>query len=160
MQKLRVLVVEDVGSIRTIWDKILCNEVFEKSFANDGKEGLKLYKCYRPDVILLDIFMPEMTGYSVLKEIRENVGDKATTVVMQTTIAEKDDIMKCVKLGIQGYIIKPFDEKDAVQKVLKAYEAAHPTKAQAARKALEDIAAAKHLEKPLDNKESGQSDAS
>ena len=111
MEKLKVLVVEDVKSVQKIWDKILLDEVFEKSFAGDGKEGLEMYQSSRPDIILLDIQMPEMTGYSVLKEIRKSMGDMSTAIVMQTTVSQKDDIMECVKLGIQGYIIKPFDEE-------------------------------------------------
>jgi len=149
MAKTKVLVVDDVGSIRKIWDKILLDDVFEKSFAGNGKEGLQLYKAWRPDVILLDVMMPEMTGYAVLKEIRQGLGDTLTTIVMQTTVSEKEDVMECVKLGIEGYIIKPFEEQEAVKKVLKSFEAKNPEKAKAVHNAIKKTMVSGHLLNPI-----------
>ncbi len=149
MIKISVLIVEDVRSIQRIWDKVLIDDIFEKSFADDGKEGLRLYKALKPDIILLDVMMPEMTGYSVLKEIRDGIGDKSTTIVMSTTVSDKNDIMECVKLGIQGYIVKPFEEQEAMKKILRGLKTTNPDKAQAAEDLLEKTQSVEHLVEPI-----------
>jgi len=149
MEKIRLLVVEDVQSIQKIIDRALPGEVFEKRFASDGRQALEVYKEWRPEIILLDVMLPVLTGFSVLREIREQLGDKSTAIVMQTTLTEKSDILQCMKLGIQGYLVKPFDAREVGRKVLKYYSALAPERAAAALVALEQAVAAQRLETPL-----------
>jgi len=148
MSTLKLLVVEDVLSIQKIIDRALPDSVFEKRFAGDGGKALEVYKAWHPDIILLDVMLPVMTGFSVLKEIRTNIRDKSTTIIIQTSITEKSHIIQFMKLGIQGYVVKPFDQTEIGRKILKYYGALEPEKAKAALEQLEQALSAGHLEVP------------
>jgi len=136
MERLKILILEDDLSVQNLYRKAFADEVFEQQYAANGKEGLKLYGSWKPDIILLDIYMPVMTGFLVLKEIRSHLNDSATVIIMQTSLARKDDIMQCIALGIQGYIVKPFDYRTVADTVLKYYATKNPERAQAAQDAL------------------------
>ena len=119
-----------------MWDKALAETIFEKRFAPDGEEALRVYKSWKPEVILLDVILPIMTGYQVLKEIREEIGDLTTPIIMETSLSEKNDILECLKLGISGYIVKPFNLKEVPGKIIQYVKGAYPAWAEAAAAAL------------------------
>ena len=98
--------------------------------------------------------LPVMSGYSVLQEIRQSFKDHSTTVIIQTTLSDKDDVMACVKLGIQGYIIKPPDPDETAGKILEYYEKADPEKAMVAQAELERLKRVQHLAQPISPNES------
>jgi DNA-binding response OmpR family regulator len=112
MAKIKILIAEDDKDTLELYRKGLTEDLFEMRFAINGKDALDLYQEWHPHIIVLDIVMPVMTGYSVLKEIREKIKDRATKIVMATSLSTRHDIMDCSKLGIQGYIIKPFQYKE------------------------------------------------
>ena len=87
------------------------------------------YRQWQPDIIVLDVMLPVMTGYFVLKEIRNTLKDKDTTIIMSTSLSKKDDVTTMMKLGIQGYIIKPFGVWEIGGRILKYYEKAHSQEA-------------------------------
>jgi CheY-like chemotaxis protein len=118
MSELKILLVDDDKSIQDLYDKSLSDAVFTKRFAANGKEALAIYHAWHPDVIVLDILMPVMAGYSVLQEIRSKQDDKSTMIIMATASTDSQDIRDCVTLGIQGYIIKPFNPKDISNKIM------------------------------------------
>jgi len=143
MEKLKILILEDDSAVQGLYRKALADEVFEQRYAANGKEGLELYGSWKPDIILLDIYMPVMTGFLVLKEIRSHRGDSTTAIIMQTSLARKDDIMQCISLGIQGYIVKPFDYTSVADTVLKYFATTDPVRAQAAQAGLAELRARK-----------------
>ena len=149
MSKLKVLVIEDSLVFQEFFKEILIDDIFEKRFSGDGKDGLRVYKSWKPDIILLDMLLPEMSGYSVLQEIRQSFQDHSTTVIVQTTLSGKDDVMECVKLGIQGYIIKPPDPDETAGKILKYYEKTDPKRAMVAQAELERLKKVQHLVQPI-----------
>ncbi len=112
MAKIKILIAEDDKDTLELYRKGLAEDLFDMRLAANGKEALGLYQEWRPDIIVLDIVMPVMTGYSVLKEIREKMHDQTTKIVMATSLSTKHDIIDCSKLGIHGYIIKPFQFKE------------------------------------------------
>ena len=122
MDKLKILIAEDELSLQKLYDKGLIRETFEKKFASTGVEALEIYEKWNPDIIILDIYMPLMTGYSVLKKIREEHGDTGTAIIMCTAVHQGDHIKDCMKLGIQGYIVKPFKFKTIGTEILKYYQ--------------------------------------
>lgn len=136
MDTIKTLILEDDVSIQDLYKKALPENVFEIKCVTNGKEGLSVYTSWKPDIVLLDVYMPVMTGFLVLKEIRTHIGDHKTTIIMQTTLSRKDDVMQCVKLGIQGYIVKPFEYKTIARTILKYYESAYPERAKAAQAVL------------------------
>ncbi len=137
MNKVKILVVEDQHIIRKIYEHVLLEDVFDRRFAGDGEEALRLYKSWGPEIILLDVMLPIMNGFAVLKEIREKIGDKSTTIIMQTSMSNKEDIVHCLALGIQGYVVKPFDQRDIVAKILSYYKAVNLERASAASAAMQ-----------------------
>jgi CheY-like chemotaxis protein len=123
MSKLKVLIVEDDESLLNLYDAVVSADLFEKRLVPDGRSAIESYKTWHPDVILLDIFLPDMSGCSVLEKIRNEAGDGETTIIISTSTDEKRDVEACKKLGIQGYIVKPFDYKKINDKILAAHNA-------------------------------------
>jgi len=130
--KIKILVVEDERTYRALYDKGLFSELFEKKMVASGKEALLVYNEWHPDIIVLDIYLLEMTGYQVLKEIRTAFKDKATTIVMATSLSGNEDVLSCMKLGIEGYIVKPFPRLEIGPKILSYYAKKEPERAQKA----------------------------
>lgn len=129
MEKLNILIAEDDKLAQKLYTKAFLKEVFDISIANNGPEALEMYGVLKPDIIILDIFLPMMTGYLVLRSIREEMKDLSTAIVMATTSSEKEDVLDCLQLGIQGYVVKPFGVREIVIKVLEFYGKIHPDQA-------------------------------
>ena len=125
MKKLKVLIAEDDESLQALYDLSLPDDKFEKRMAGNGLEAVREYASWQPDIIILDILMPKMLGYSVLKEVREIFSDYQTTIIMATSVDSHKDIEFCEEEGIQGYIVKPFNPKTLSQIVLDCHEKAH-----------------------------------
>lgn len=132
MEKIKVLIVEDDPGTRLLYDRGLFNEIFDKKTVVTGKEALIAYKEWHPDIILLDIYLPEITGYQVLKTIRTTILDKKTTIVMATALSGSEDVMACLKLGVEGYIVKPLQLADIAVKILNYYAKKEPDRARKA----------------------------
>lgn len=123
MPKIKILIAEDSKSMQFFYRKALPETLFDKHIVGDGKEALEQYQALQPDIILLDMNMPEMNGYQTLKAIRETLADKETTIIMVTSASEKEDVLACAKLGIQGYIVKPFKAEELPQLIMKCHRA-------------------------------------
>lgn len=108
MPKLKILVAEDDKVTQKLYEQGLPDQLFERRIVSNGSEALTTYKEWQPDIVILDFLMPEVSGFRVLSEIREANEDKSTTVIMVSSVSEKKEILACAKLGIQGYIVKPF----------------------------------------------------
>jgi len=134
MEKIKILIAEDIKATINLYKVALKDDCFEKKFVMNGEEALTVYKDWKPDILLLDIKMPLMTGYSVLKNIREVMNDQDTVIIMSTSENTIDDVKSCAKLGIQGYIIKPFKVKMIEIQILEAFARKHPDKEQLLKK--------------------------
>ena len=119
MREIKILLVDDDKNIQDLYDKGLGSDIFTKRFAGNGQEALEIYDAWHPDVIVLDIMMPVMAGYLVLREIRGKRDDKSTAIIMATASTDSQDIRDCITLGIQGYIIKPFKLKEIGDTLLR-----------------------------------------
>ncbi len=113
----RVLVVDDAKFMRHLIKNILveigCEVVGE---ATDGKEALEKYKELSPDVVTMDIVMPNVSGIDALKDIR--AADPNAKVVMISAIDQREPLMEALKLGAVDYVVKPF-EKDRVAQAMQ-----------------------------------------
>ncbi len=123
MDKVKTLIVEDDECMHNLYRKGLFEDTFEIQFCTNGTDALSAYEEWKPDVIILDIYLPVMTGYSVLKRIREELEDEKTVIVMATSVNEDEHIRDCMKLGIQGYITKPFKFKTIGTEILRCFQA-------------------------------------
>ncbi len=125
-ERLKMLIVEDSLLAQSIYDEVLEGSIFEKRFADNGEEALDIYYSWKPEIILLDILLPEVSGYEVLKKIRSQHMDFTTAIIMTTGLSRKDDVLDCVKLGIQGYIVKPPDYGQFTKRVLEYFGKLQP----------------------------------
>ncbi|MCX5864577.1 MAG: response regulator [Deltaproteobacteria bacterium] len=118
-EKLKILIAEDEEVARQMLQIAFRDgEQFETRLSSDGEEALAAFKAWQPDIVLLDIVMPHMNGFTALQTIRKTLKDASTTVIMVSSVTDKQDIVACVKLGIQGYVLKPFEVKTLAATVL------------------------------------------
>ncbi|MCP4715268.1 MAG: response regulator [Deltaproteobacteria bacterium] len=129
MDKFKILIVEDDENILKIIDTVLDETAFEKKAAMDGKEALRTYEEWNPDVIVLDIMLPVMTGFSFLKEVRQHINDTKTPIIMTTGVSKKETVMECMSLGVQGYIVKPFKPETILQRICECCHETYPDRA-------------------------------
>ena len=115
--KKKVLVVDDENDILLIIKSALHEEGYDVTTANNGYDGLALAEDASPDLIILDIMMPEMDGFEVLQQLKENEKTAQIPVVILTGMSSKDKIREALNKGIDYYIVKPFEYQDLVSKV-------------------------------------------
>jgi two-component system, cell cycle response regulator len=128
----KVLTVDDSKVVRTMVSRALQPYGCQVIEAQNGQEGVDAAKREKPDLILLDVTMPVMDGRQALAALRGDAGCKAIPVIMLTAETGKEIVVEVAKLGVTGYIIKPFkqDTFDAeVQKVLGQPSAGGPVDA-------------------------------
>lgn len=115
--KKKVLVVDDEPDIVRLVDISLklCN--FDVLSCFSGPEALEKLKTEKPDLILLDVMMPKMSGYAVCQAIRADASTKDIPVIMLTAKGQKGDAEKGLEAGADDYIIKPFDPYDLGERV-------------------------------------------
>lgn len=92
---------------------------FEVFIARDGSEALEILKHQVPNIVLLDIMMPNVDGYQTLQEIKKNKSLKDTKVVFLTAKNKASDVEKGLKLGADKYLTKPFSVKKLVSEILE-----------------------------------------
>jgi CheY-like chemotaxis protein len=114
----KILIVEDEASIlKALIDKFQ-REKFTTFQAKNGVEALEIASAKKPDVILLDIIMPEMDGLEALKKIRKAEWGKDIPVLMLTNLSDMEKISEAVQIGISGYLVKSdWKLEDVVEKV-------------------------------------------
>lgn len=114
ISKQKVLIVDDDNNIAELISLYLIKECFETEIVNDGEEALKVFRTFRPDIILLDLMLPGIDGYQVCREIRRNSN---VPIIMLSAKGEVFDKVLGLELGADDYIIKPFDSKELVARV-------------------------------------------
>lgn len=114
MDKQKILIVDDDENIAELISLYLIKECFSTEIAYNGRDALELVKSYDPDLILLDIMLPDIDGYDVCAEIRKT---KLTPVIMLSAKGEVFDKVLGLKLGADDYMVKPFDSNELVARV-------------------------------------------
>lgn len=102
----KVVIVEDDKMLAEIYQTLLNANGFTALVANDGRAGADLIKAEQPDLVLLDLMLPELSGDMVLYEIRTNEPTKDTKVIMLTNISETEAPENLDKLNFSRYIVK------------------------------------------------------
>lgn len=113
----KILIVEDEADILHLVTLYLEKEGFRINTAGTGMHALKLVKEDRPDLIILDLMLPEMDGLEVCKKIRANPDTAMIPVLMLTAKAEESDTVIGLELGADDYVTKPFSPKALVARV-------------------------------------------
>ena len=109
-----VLVVEDDKNIAELLQMYLEKEGYAVTVAHDGGAGLSKFRAIQPDLVLLDVMMPVMDGWSVCKAIRT---ESQTPIIMLTAKGETDDKVTGLKTGADDYITKPFEMKEVLARI-------------------------------------------
>ncbi len=119
-ENLKILVVDDVESNRFILRDIIIEMGYQPILTESGVQALKMVQKIKPQLIILDIAMPEMDGYEVCKHLKEDSETKDIPIIFISAFDEPEDIVKGFSLGGADYITKPF-----VQEVVKARISMH-----------------------------------
>jgi len=118
----RILITDDALFMRVTLKNILSQNGFEVcGEAQNGVESVKLYQELKPDLVTMDITMPEMDGISALKEIRSK--DPNAIIIMCTAMGQKNMVVEAIQAGAKDFIVKPFQPErvlEAVNKLLAA----------------------------------------
>ena len=102
----KIAIIEDDAAISQMYRMKFETDGFDVRVASNGKLGVELAKSFKPDVILLDIQMPEMNGAEALKKIRDQDINKTTPVIVLTNLGEEEAPDEIRGLGIHSYIVK------------------------------------------------------
>jgi DNA-binding response OmpR family regulator len=114
----KILLVEDDIMLRKLISKKFASEGYTMITAADGKKGLESVKENRPDLVILDLLLPVMDGFEVLKRLKEDESLKTIPVVIMSNLSQKEDIDRCMKLGATDYIVKVlFTSQEVLDKI-------------------------------------------
>jgi DNA-binding NtrC family response regulator len=113
--KNRILVVDDEEALRTVLSSELEGEGYNVSMAADGEEAISVLGANQFDLILLDIKMPNVDGFEVLKFVKQN--QPSTKVIMLTGFADLKNAIESKKLGAEDFVSKPYDLVDLLTTV-------------------------------------------
>ena len=112
---MRVLLVEDDTSTAKSIELMLKSEGFSIEATDLGEDGIDLGKIYDYDIIILDLMLPDMDGYDVLKELRDSKVE--TPVLILSGLTELDNKIKGLGFGADDYLTKPFDKRELIARI-------------------------------------------
>ena len=115
MKKGRILVVEDEESLLMLERILLSSKGYTVTGVMDGKSALEAIAANKPDLVILDIMLPEMDGFEVCKLIKGNPETKAIPVVMLTAKKSNQDVSHGLQVGADAYITKPFKSAKVIE---------------------------------------------
>ena len=116
----KILFVEDESALQKTFDDVLRQEGYEIVPALDGEIGLSLAKSTKPDLILLDLILPKLNGFEVLKRLKEDKETKEIPVIVLTNLEDMADIERALELGATTYLVKAnYSLKEVIEKIKK-----------------------------------------
>lgn len=116
-----ILLIEDESALQKTFGEILKQEGYEMVSALDGEIGLRMAKVKKPDLILLDLVLPKMHGFEVLKALKEDKETKNIPVIVSTNLEGIEDVERAIELGATTYLVKAqYSLEEVVAKIKKA----------------------------------------
>lgn len=113
----KVLIVDDELNIVTALEFLLQKSGYEVMAAQNGDEALKRVESFAPDLVLLDVMMPRISGYEVCRRMRERPEWKHIKIIMLSAKGREAEVSKGVSLGADLYVTKPFSNNELVGKI-------------------------------------------
>ena len=123
MNRPRILIVEDEPDIRELVTHVLTDKGYEVEAAPNGEEGLRLYAERAPDLLLLDVNLPDMTGFEICRKIRLHGPRPQTPILICTVRSEVAPVAEGLSSGVTDYVIKPFLIADLLERIAAALAA-------------------------------------
>ena len=118
---MKILFIEDESALQKTISDLLTREGYEVLSALDGEVGLRLAKSESPDLILLDLVLPRIDGFGVLKFLKGNADLKDIPVIVLTNLEEVGDVEKVLSLGATTYLVKAnYSLEDVLEKIQQA----------------------------------------
>ncbi len=117
----KLLIVEDDNLISSMYKTKFETDGFEVEVASNGADGLKLAKEKRIDMVLLDVILPQLDGFSVLEELKKDAKTKKIPVIMLTNLGTEEDVAKGKNMGAVDYIVKASMTPTEIEEVIKKY---------------------------------------
>jgi len=119
----KILFIEDESALQKTFKDLLEKEGYEMLSAFDGQSGLKLAKEKKPDLILLDLILPKLHGFEVLKKLKEDQETKGIPIIVLTNLEKIEDVDKALELGATTYLVKAlYNLEEVLEKIKKALE--------------------------------------
>ncbi|NQU18017.1 MAG: response regulator [Candidatus Saganbacteria bacterium] len=118
----KILIVDDDADFLKATSMVLQSSGYEAYSADSGEEALKCIAKSHPALILLDILMPGMDGHQLASKIRQQEKTKEIPIIMITGKKDHATISKSFKFNISGYVVKPFENSQLLDKIKKAFE--------------------------------------
>jgi two-component system, cell cycle response regulator DivK len=122
-----ILVVDDSTTNVVLLEAILDEKGYKIETALNAKEAYTLIEKHTPDLILLDLLMPKISGFDFLQEIRKNETTRTTPVIVISALTDEDNIEKIMSMGAIDFVKKPIDLQYLVDKVESVLEDTHST---------------------------------
>ena len=110
MTDTKILIIDDDSNVTEVLKSYFENEGYDIKVATDGMEGLNYFKIFSPDLVLLDVMLPELSGFEIIGQIK-------TPVIFVTARVSVEDRLRGLKLGADDYIVKPFEILELVERV-------------------------------------------
>jgi DNA-binding response OmpR family regulator len=120
IKKNRISIIEDQPGFRRIYHDVLEREGFEVLEAEDGESGWELVKTQKPDLVILDLVLPKIHGYEVLKKIRADETTEDIPVIIFSVLGEQEDIQRGLELGANDHMIKGFNSSRELLSKIRA----------------------------------------
>ncbi len=121
MSKKKILVVEDEQALLTLQSMLLSIEGYTVEGVMDGQTALDVVETMKPDLILLDIMLPEVDGFQVCRQLKSNEATRHIPIIILTAKKSKEDLIMGEQVGADMYITKPYKTSmviEAIQKLL------------------------------------------
>lgn len=115
----KILLVDDMKIMRNVLKLNLKRLGYTISEANNGEEALEVAEKVKPDLVIADIMMPKMDGFTFLKLFRLTKDFEKVPVIMLTAKEDKESVMKAIKLGANDFIVKPYETAETLEKIKK-----------------------------------------
>lgn len=125
MEKKHILIIEDDRNFQSYLKNLLVQHDYSLTITDNGRKALQLTKESKPDLILCDIMLPGIDGYTVLEEIRDSELTRNIPFIFLSARREITDVLRGMNLGADDYLIKPFESQALIRAISIKLESAN-----------------------------------
>lgn len=118
MEGIKILIVDDEPNIVLSLDYLVRKKGYTPFIARNGSEALAIAEKEKPNLVVLDIMMPDIDGYEVCKQIKANASLEHTKIIFLSAKSRQEDIDKGLAMGANQYVTKPFSTKQIMQEII------------------------------------------